>query len=323
MDGEAGDRRSQFITLIRLNDSDGEIDISLLRKFLSRPFMDGEPVLRLYNWELSLGVLPLRRELWDSTVRTRVNQYNFLISSLFRDCTGGSVTECPQVMDGIRHDVMRLPQIIEEIGSIVGPSQQEMYVRRLERVIYAFSIANTRCPYTQGFHEIAGVLYCVTLRGVRELGLDDNTVEVIVFFMLSNAIIESGLYRVFSMLGQFDEMKSTFQVIVDVIRREDEDLAQHLFGDLRIQPLMFAFQWVSILFAQKLKFSDVVKLWDQILIFGPKLVDFAMMLSAACVLLKKDELRNLDSEGVMAELQDTKDADVNDMFQLATVLYDA
>jgi hypothetical protein len=59
-DATKSDRVAEFQKLIRLDDIEGPIDLSELRRYLLLPFPDDHPGLRFYNWQLSFCILPPR-----------------------------------------------------------------------------------------------------------------------------------------------------------------------------------------------------------------------------------------------------------------------
>ena len=74
----------EFRNLIHLDEEFGEISLDELKNFLLSPFPQGYPELRFFNWQLSLKVLPLKRELWEKTWEKRERQYYGLIERMFR-----------------------------------------------------------------------------------------------------------------------------------------------------------------------------------------------------------------------------------------------
>jgi hypothetical protein len=331
-DESEGDRVAEFRKLIRLDETEGPIDLSKLHRYLLLPFPDGHPELRFYNWQLSLRVLPPRRELWEQTWRTRNIQYHGLIKRIFRNVPdfldsglqSGRVLECAKMMTLIHSDVGRMPPFFRELLHLCDGDfrLRDRHLRRIERVVFTFSLINTRCAYTQGFHELAAPIYYMVLAGTQSIGMTDDQAESISFFLLFNLIIGTNLYTVFTTLGKIEEVQGRFATIVDAVKVFDSNFADYLFNQLGIQPLHFCFPWVSLLFAQSLDLKDLLHLWDHLLVFNDKIVDFVMMLSAAHLLFRKKALMRSDYDSVMSDLHSALDMNFMTMLRIARQLWD-
>ena len=325
-----GARVQEFKDLIKLDDPEGTVDLSRLKEYLHLPFPDGHPELRFYNWQLSLGVLPLQRSLWEKSWERREAQYFRLVHKLFRNCPaflesgkqGGDEIECPDIMTGIHSDVKRMPRIIKELETLVGAENQLRHVRRLERMIYAFAIVNTRCPYTQGFHEVAAPFYCVAVDGARALGMSEDRAESIAFSLLFGLLVGAGQYRVFTCLDNRAEMQAMFSKIETAVSSRDSKFAEFLFKEKHIEPIHFGFPWVSMLFAQSLNHDELLRLWDHLLIFREDIVDFTMLVCAAYLLSIKSVLTKLEFDGILTELHGAKGMNIMRMLRIAHQLWE-
>jgi hypothetical protein len=198
---------------------------------------------------------------------------------------------------------------------------RDRHLRRIERVLFTFSLINTRCPYTQGFHELAAPLYWMVLAGTKSIGMTDDQAESITFFLLFNLIIGTNLYTVFPTLGKIEEIQGRFATIVDAVKVFDSNFAEYLFNQLGIQPLHFCLPWVSILFAQSLELKDLLHLWDHLLVFNDKIVDFVMMLSAAYLLFRKKALMGRDYDSVLSDLHSAPEMNFMTMLRIAHQLW--
>ncbi|OHS94874.1 hypothetical protein TRFO_10802 [Tritrichomonas foetus] len=331
MELENDDRVTEFKQLMHLDEESGEISLPELRKFLLLPFPEGHPDLRFYNWQLSLKVLPLRRELWKKTWEKRDIQYYGLVERMFRDSPdfldyglrSGRVMESIDVLTNIHGDVIRMPKWLRAIYQIVdNPEQNHIHLHRLERLIYVFSLVNSHCPYTQGFHELAAPLYYVSLAGTRALSMSDDRAESIAFFLLFNLIIGTNLYTVFANVEDLEKMKMRFKTIENAVKVFDAPFAQFLFEEKAIHPLLFCLSWVSMLFSQHLELLDLLHLWDHLLVFYDRVVDFVMMVAAAYILFRKKKIRQLDFDQILTELHTTPEMNIMPMLRIARNLWD-
>ena len=324
------ERVQEFREIISLDDPNGTVDTARLQEYLHLPFPDGHPELRFYNWQLSLGVLPPQRARWEQTWERRESQYFRLISRLFRNCPsfletgkrGNDELECPDVMIGIQSDVKRMPRIIKELELLVGPDNQYRHLRRMERMIYAFSLSNTRCPYTQGFHELAAPFYCVAVDGARALGMTEDRAESVAFSLLFGLLVGARQYRVFSCLDNHMEMQAMFSRIEVAVMERDSAFADFLFKNMHIQPIHFGFPWVAMLFAQSLDHENLLHLWDHLLIFKEDIVDFTMLVCAAYLLSIKSMLMKLEFDGILTALHNAQGMNILAMLRIAHQLWD-
>jgi hypothetical protein len=222
-------------------------------------------------------------------------------------------------MQLIHKDVRRMPKIFRELLTVCNGDivRRDRHLRRLERVVFVFSFINTKCTYTQGFHELAAPLYYMVLLGAQILNKSDDEAEAISFFLLFNLIIGTNLYTVFSRLGAISEVEGRFARIIAAVRVFDGHFADYLFTELGIQPLHFAFPWVSLLFAQSLELQDLLHLWDHLLVFNEEIVDFVMLLSAAYLLFRKKTLMRMDFDTVMGELHNASEMNFMTLLRIA------
>jgi hypothetical protein len=222
-------------------------------------------------------------------------------------------------MEAIHKDVPRMPKIYRELlaltkGDIV---KRDRHVKRIERILFVFSFVNTKCGYTQGFHELSAPIYYMVLLGAEPLGMSDDDAEAIAFFLLFNLIIGTNLYTVFTTLGKIEEIEGRFARIVEAVRVFDGHFADYLFTELAIQPLHFSFPWVSLLFAQSLEIPELLHLWDHLLVFNEEIVDFVMLLSAAYLLFRKKTLMKMDYDNVMSELHGAPEMNFMTLLRIA------
>lgn len=328
---EEDERALAFKELIRLNEDSGEISLTQLHQFLLCPFPEGYPDLRFYNWQLSLKVLPLKRQNWGKTWEKRESQYYRLVDRMFRGCPefleyglrGGQIIESADVMAKIHGDVIRIQRSLPAIFQIVNnPQENHIHLHRLERLIYVFSLVNSHCPYTQGFHELASVLYYVALSGSRALAMTDDRAEAIGFFLFFNLIIGTKLYTLFANVENLTNMQQLFQTLEEAVKLQDANFAHFLFQEMSIQPLCFSVSWVSLLFSQMLDIPVLLLLWDHLLVFYDRIVEFVMMVSAGFILVRKNRLSQMNYEDIMFELQNNNKMNIMSVLRVARSLWD-
>jgi hypothetical protein len=162
----------------------------------------------------------------------------------------------------------------------------------------------------------------MVLAGTQSIGMTNDQAESISFFLLFNLIVGTNLYTVFTTLGKIEEIQRRFEMIIDAVKVFDNNFANYLFNHLNIQPLHFCFPWVSLLFAQSLGLEDLLHLWDHLLVFNDKIVDFVMMLSAAYLLFRKKALMGKDFDSVLSDLHNAPEMNFMVMLRIAHELWD-
>jgi hypothetical protein len=162
----------------------------------------------------------------------------------------------------------------------------------------------------------------VALAGAHSIGMTDDQAESISFFLLFNLIIGTNLHTVFTTLGTLEASQGRFAMVIDAVKVFDKTFAEYLFNQLKIPPLEFCFPWVSLLFAQSLEFQDLLHLWDHLLVFNDKIVDFVMMLSAAYLLFRKKALMGRDYDSVLSDLHNPPEMNFMVMLRIAHKLWD-
>lgn len=312
--------------LLAIGSASGDVDIADVKRIIASTLVLNRADLRFVVWQLALGVIPPQRAMWERVWGYRVKQYFGLVRKLFRRRdnfleTGNGVIECTGTLRMIHSDVMRLTRVLPALERIVGPDDRMEHVRRLERVIYAFSFVSPRCPYTQGFHELAGPLYCVAVEGARISGMSDDHAEAVCFVMLFNLVTVGKFDVLFGQLDKQDELEQKLRRLEDAIRGRDHEFADFMFVSLRIRPIQFSFSWISLIFAQHIEYNDLVQLWDRMFFYGDNIIEFAITVSAAYILSRRESMRQLDFNGIMTELHAMDGLDLVSVLSMAEEIW--
>jgi hypothetical protein len=164
----------------------------------------------------------------------------------------------------------------------------------------------------------------VNLENVRQVVTKSAKLANITFSIeiLNKVWSYTHIHTIFTNLGAIEAVQEKFRKIEKAVRIFDANFADFLFTQLSIEPLLFAFQWVSLLFAQSLELKELLHFWDHLLVFNEKIVDFVMMVAAAYLLYRKKTLMRMDYDNVMTELHAAQEMNFMTLLRIARPLWD-
>jgi hypothetical protein len=207
-----------------------------------------ESAFRFLYWQRQLNLLPDDSATWHLIWSTFRDTYSTLASA--------HAAIDPSLMHAIRIDVARLSRHFDAL-SCVGND----HISRLERILYLFSASNSANGYCQGFHEILVPLYYVSITGGNVFGLGLDASEAIAFFLL-HALVNGTIVGDFFMAA--DE-SATIPLLCErssvILKKFDVELSDSMESN-GIVPILFAFSWITVLFSQMYKLTQVLRLWD-------------------------------------------------------------
>lgn len=99
-------------------------------------------------------------------------------------------------------------------------------------------------------------------------------------------------------------IKSTLDRLKRLISRREPEITAHL-EELKLEPMFFAFRWVTTLFFRDILFLDVLKLWDSFFA-DPNRFDFLHYSCVAYLRLRRKEILTSDFAHTMNILTDTE-----------------
>jgi hypothetical protein len=178
-----------------------------------------------------------------------------------------------QLLRAIHIDVMRLTRHFVHFGDTL-----DAYLRRMERILYLFAHCSSPCGYQQGFHELLFPLFFVGICGAADLGLDGDAVEAIAYFMLHSLINGTAVGDFF--IIESDELRTVCQDAFKVLQACDPRLASAMTKN-GVDPVLCAYSWVNVLFAQIYELNELFRLWDFIFAVVARIRETVCHLTAA------------------------------------------
>jgi hypothetical protein len=220
-----------------------------------------QPSLRFASWQRQLGLISADSSTWRGTWAVFHNTYTTLIAahrlSAFADTWPDSAATA--VLRPIGIDVARLSRYFCSLSDDAG--EVSRHIRRMERVLYLFSVSSSATGYSQGHHEILAPLYCVAVTGGREFGLSLDVREAITYFLL-HALVNGTVVGDFFLADQASRgTAAVCEKSAQLLKVVDRELARQMERN-GVDPILFAFSWVTVLFAQTYRLPQLLRLWD-------------------------------------------------------------
>jgi hypothetical protein len=203
---------------------------------------------RFISWQRQFGLLPNDETSWSSTWSTFEDTYVSLISSNSHPINA-------DLMRAVRIDVSRLSRYFQTFPDVPD------HLRRLERLLYFFSLSSSATGYHQGFHEILTPLYFVAIKGGLSFGLSVDRCEAIAYFLLHGLVNGTMLSDFFMPEQSFARVAEICERSIEILRNCDRELAREMDRN-EVTPILFAFSWVMVLFAQTYRLRELLRLWD-------------------------------------------------------------
>ena len=173
----------------------------------------------------------------------------------------------------------------------------------LRRVFCALDAAGD--AYGQGMNELAGVLYYVFYEQAN--APDAAAAEAATHFCLRE-LVRRGLAA-----DPADDaaVGAAIRRVLALVAGEDAELAAHL-RRTRVDPMLYLYRWLALLFAQELPVADVVLVWDRVLA-DPDPPAYADAFAAVLLLSVKDDVLGLDLCATVQRLQHVPPRRVEDL----------
>jgi hypothetical protein len=170
--------------------------------------------------------------------------------------SGHSASADPVLARHIHMDVARLSRYSGLFGG-----ESASHFQRIERALCIFARFSAANGYRQAFHELFFPLYLVAVSGGLAFNLELDICQAIAFFLFHGLINGTAV-------GDFllaEAIESPLTELADgafaLLRSSDPALASHMEAG-EISPLLFAFSWLSVLFAQVYPIDSLLRLWD-------------------------------------------------------------
>lgn len=276
------------------------IDLEAIREKASEGLDDCQPEDRALAWLALLGVYPsdplkrdetydeIKRMYFDYVELNHLKEWHTrnIPNQVTHDVYGFGDDKKNATMGIVHGDIVRTGRTIfflppREIPVKpddpleVQAEKDHMYqwgehARRVERILFVFSMLNTGLGYMQGFNELVVPFYYVLLKADTLFRKDMDLIEALTWQCFQTLLTESTLNQLYTTadgssiimheLGEFEGLVAKhLPDVADTVKR------------LGIHPLLYSFRWFNLLFSQEHDLPDVLTLWDDVLAhFDPK-----------------------------------------------------
>jgi len=311
------------LSSLLLNENIKEVNLELIIDLAKQGVPKNDPSVRYYLWLLLLRLIPSDKSKWANSIANKLTQYWKWANNFFSavpDWTEKHFSkkmtlksfglEKDEIMTQIHGDLVRTPKESFEKYEIAENSDEvNFHTRRIERILYVFSCLNSAYSYTQGFNELCLPIYHVVLMAHKKEGRTHDDTEAISFFMLQNLITGTGLGDLFTMEHDFEAVSQRFSMIKEMSRIADQELYKQLFVLQEIDPLHFAFSWVSVLFGQIYCGEKLLLLWDRFLLRTNHILDYGMAMATAHIIEIKVSLTGKSFTEIVETLHKIEEQD--------------
>ena len=196
-------------------------------------------------------------------------------------------------------------------------NKNETHADVIERILYIYSKLNKDVNYVQGMNELIAPIYFSFFRDnnvLEEKKVDIENIEADSFWCFSNLIGE--IKNIF--IKEKDNEEDGIFFIINKFEKliESYDLELYnLFKNNNVSFIHISFRWFSLFFSQDFLMPDTLRLWDIFFCEENKLY-FVYYFSLGLLIYKKNILINKDFYGIVKELQNLEDVDIEKVIEI-------
>lgn len=306
-----------------------KVDIDSIREITENELNNLPPEDRAMAWLCLMEVFPENPNDWNQVCQEKMDAYNTYVELLnLKDFHTKrfppTVTkeefglENIPLIRVIHNDIIRTGRHIEKLPVTNDGDafySREEHVRRIERILYVIGSVNPAHGYMQGFNELIQPIYSVLVEAESIFGSRDK-IEALSFFCLHNLLSKTNLSELFTTAD-----RSSF--IINRLATFDQVLSIHVpkvadaCRELKIEPLLYSYRWISLLFCQDYVAPELISIWDALLAHFSDLVTYACYIGVAQVKLVEDSIDPLDYSTTLEALQRVHAEDVGEILSTA------
>jgi len=269
--------------------------------------------MRPIYWKLLLNVLPCSKNLWDSVLKQKRDEYTKSCSDLIhengiyleeiQDCYDGIYND-HEAVENIHKDLQRsYPNRYSQALNIVDidvPYLNNPHCQALRRILIVWSRLHPSIGYVQGMHDILAPLYFLFVSDS-----DENSrkhAEEDAFLCFTNLLVEI----INNFCGRLDNSEagifSRMTKLSDLLKTKDPVLWQNL-NKKNLTPQFYSFRWLTLLLSQEFEPHDVYRLWDT-LFSDDERFEFLIYVCCSILIYHREELIKGDYSDNLRILQD-------------------
>ncbi|KAK8870979.1 hypothetical protein M9Y10_008892 [Tritrichomonas musculus] len=303
----------------------GEIHFKKIHDLANKGFDQMTAEDRTLAWLVLLHIYPLIPNQWGDRFDQVVDPYlNYMDEFKLNDWhlrsfpsqisleMINSDLEDPQQMVTINIDIMRMNRCIqffkfsdeEDCPEGVDPMYfyHMEHVRRIERILYIFSKTMLEFGYIQGMNEIAFIFYYVYHLTLPIFKDKMENVESFVYQSLVSLFKLTNIGHLYLISKNATSVIEALKPFSAIIEEQLPELSRYL-QRLNIQPVLYSFQWFSIMFTQKHDIPEVLPIWDSLLAHLDCFLEYEFYIGLAHLAVINNRLLKLDYGDALTLLQ--------------------
>lgn len=308
-------------------------------RVISEPIIDLKQVCRIARkgvseklradyWRVMIGYFPPIRDDWAKLRERKAVEFMDIVRSVCRMDTDGLTimtgkdvhrvdVDIPRTMPSLHFFGCEDTEIVDGTPVSFSPTQQS-----LRRILHTLARVNKGFGYVQGMNELVGHLLFTFADGkASQVTLE---VEADTFFCFQSML--SILGDNFCRSLDFDRetgVTSTMRTFDRLFEFCDPELWEHVTGTMQVRPEFYAFRWLTLLFTQEFLVPDVLRIWDYLLSYGPKMSAALFFCAIAMLIHQRSELLAMNSMSQsLPFLQNFPPVDIDELLELTQRLMD-
>ena len=333
-----------ILPLVQVTADHDTIDLQQIKNLCSHGLDSCPPEDRAIAWLVLSHIFPPSPEDWTKIRQTTREQYLDYIDmvhmngfeNIIVDCTADTIDfpgiDNPDLLNLIHVDVLRTPHHITFLpfaDNTVKITKEEdqllpyhTQMRRIERILYVFASMNRTVSYLQGFNELATVLYYAFSMALPYFSNDYNEMEAFVFASFQALYSSTKLSELYTTQDRSSLIHGRMAEFMKILERHLPKNA-NIIKNHNINPLLFCFRWINLLFAQEYMMPQLTLIWDALFSHFDDLVDYATYIACAHVKMIESGLDAEDYIKTMTTLQKSHVENVNALLDYAKKFWDA
>ncbi|KAL5483710.1 hypothetical protein EMCRGX_G020117 [Ephydatia muelleri] len=189
---------------------------------------------------------------------------------------------------------------------------EEAHWEVAERILFVHAKTYPGIDYVQGMNEILGPIYYVFSSHPDPAW--QKYAEADTFFCFASLMTEIGD----SFTRSLDHCKAgisgQLQKIMVLLKSKDPVLHKHLTVTIKMDPMYFAFRWITLLLSQEFLLPEVIRLWDSFFA-DERRFTFLLHVCCAMMIILRDQLLEGDFSTCMKLLQHFPSYDIQKLIQ--------
>lgn len=278
------------------------VDVEKIRAICSNTLSENPPEDRALAWLNMLQVYPRNPVNWAQTQEQALSLYQIFIQEYGLENWHQRVfppyvkkeafkVENNALMNVIHGDIVRTGRHIyflppEDIPEGCNPKDIQApftyHIRRLERILYVFGMQNPSLSYMQGYNELIVPLYYVLVQAKSMFHDDYLLIEALTYTMFQFLLTNTDIQLFYTTKDQSSTIVSQLQIFENLMKVFIPQ-THKLLTSLNIFPLLYAYRWYNLLFAQEHDLPVLLMVWDSLFSHIEELIEYAFYIGIAQV----------------------------------------